>query len=291
MPETTTDRPAARIGGPRIIGFDDFRRTIDTDNRRIDEQVRQLLTERAANAQRLERLASTAAAPVSLATPAPTSEPEPVDELTGHCYDGIEEYDNPTPGWWHLLFIGTVAFSVAYVLWYHLSGAMPSLPDRHDRAQLVAEQRKFGEIQKLPMGEAKLLRVMSNENWLGMGRSIFQQHCVSCHAGEGQGMIGPNLHDEAYIAVSSMMDIVTTIKEGRLQQGMPPQRQLNDNEVALVAAYAASLRGAPLPADLQPPALEPKGIAIPPWPTLDADGNVIPADGTATDSTSTSRAK
>ncbi|MFN9977437.1 MAG: cbb3-type cytochrome c oxidase N-terminal domain-containing protein, partial [Phycisphaerae bacterium] len=37
------------------------------------------------------------------------------DHLSDHEYDGIREYDNPTPGWWHLIFIGSVFFSIMYV--------------------------------------------------------------------------------------------------------------------------------------------------------------------------------
>ena len=27
--------------------------------------------------------------------------------LTDHEYDGIREYDNPCPTWWHMIFLGT----------------------------------------------------------------------------------------------------------------------------------------------------------------------------------------
>ena len=40
----------------------------------------------------------------------------PDDPLTGHDYDGIQEYDNPTPSWWYLVFAATVVFSVCYNL-------------------------------------------------------------------------------------------------------------------------------------------------------------------------------
>ena len=32
----------------------------------------------------------------------------PDDPLTGHDYDGIQEYDNPLPGWWKWLFIASI---------------------------------------------------------------------------------------------------------------------------------------------------------------------------------------
>ncbi len=29
------------------------------------------------------------------------------EKTMGHSYDGIEEYDNPLPKWWFMLYIGT----------------------------------------------------------------------------------------------------------------------------------------------------------------------------------------
>ena len=37
------------------------------------------------------------------------------DETVGHSYDGIEEYDNPLPKWWFMLFVGTLVFAVGYL--------------------------------------------------------------------------------------------------------------------------------------------------------------------------------
>src|SRR5690554_8074002 len=36
--------------------------------------------------------------------------------IEGHDYDGIQEYDNPMPGWWLAIFYITIAWSVFYVI-------------------------------------------------------------------------------------------------------------------------------------------------------------------------------
>ena len=48
------------------------------------------------------------------------------DQLSGHEYDGIQEYDNPTPGWWVAVFAATVVFSVFYFV--STTAASPSGP-------------------------------------------------------------------------------------------------------------------------------------------------------------------
>jgi len=41
-----------------------------------------------------------------------------VDQTMGHAFDGIEEYDNPLPQWWFMLFAGTLLFAVGYLILY-----------------------------------------------------------------------------------------------------------------------------------------------------------------------------
>ena len=39
--------------------------------------------------------------------------PKETTETTGHVYDGIEEFDNPLPYWWFLMFAITIFWGVA----------------------------------------------------------------------------------------------------------------------------------------------------------------------------------
>ena len=43
----------------------------------------------------------------------------------GHEWDGIEEYNNPLPRWWYLLFWGTMLFGIGYFIAYPGAGANP----------------------------------------------------------------------------------------------------------------------------------------------------------------------
>jgi len=56
------------------------------------------------------------------------------DRLLDHSYDGIQEFDNPLPGWWKWLFWGSIAYSFVYVLFFHV-GIGPSVYDDFDNAR------------------------------------------------------------------------------------------------------------------------------------------------------------
>ncbi|MEQ8850186.1 MAG: cbb3-type cytochrome c oxidase N-terminal domain-containing protein [Phycisphaerales bacterium] len=185
-------------------------------------------------------------------------------EMSGHVYDGIREYDNPIPGWWHALFYGGVLFSILYVAIVHLSPLWPT----REQAYLSAEERaleiQFAELRLIDMGEEKVLRIMGEPKWLEMGASVFQANCALCHKADGSGMsgLGPNMTDEFYKNLTDLDGMLDVITNGANNGAMPPKggAQLNDNEIALVAAYMASLRGQNLPGE------PPDGEEIPPFP-------------------------
>ncbi len=202
----------------------------------------------------------------------------PTDELLDHNYDGIQEYDNPTPGWWYAIFVATILFGGFYLLVYHL--AVPPLSVRHATAEARHLEQQFSELNKLETGVPKILTIMNEEAWLSRGEAIFISTCAVCHSPEGSGLVGPNLTDDLYRNIDGLMDISNLIITGTANNSMPSQRNtLNDNEIALVTAYVASLRGKNLPTGetVNP---DYTGVPIAPWPTLDAAGNVVPAQPT-----------
>jgi cytochrome c oxidase cbb3-type subunit 3 len=185
------------------------------------------------------------------------------DLLREHEYDGIQEYDNPTPGWWNLIFLGTFLFAIWYILYHHASTISLSVAQSYEEDIADDLKKRFSAIGDLKPDEPTLLKFMANEEWKIVGASVFKAQCVSCHGPNAAGQIGPNLTDDYYKNVRQLTDIPNVISGGAAAGAMPAWKtRLHPNEVVLVAAYVASLRGKNLPG---PRGQE--GERIPPWPT------------------------
>ncbi|MBK8914981.1 MAG: c-type cytochrome [Phycisphaerales bacterium] len=200
----------------------------------------------------------------------------PLEHLRDHEYDGIQEYDNPTPGWWTGIFVLTVIFSVLYFPYYH--GTLPGRTMHAAYDASVAENLRlqFAEIGELAPDEPTLLRFMqpAQAEWLKVGDVVFKAQCQGCHGSEGQGGAGPNLTDDHYKNVRRLADIPLVIANGAAN-GMPAWKtRLHPNEIVLVSAYVARMRGRNL-ASSRPP----EGEIIAPWPAA------APESKPATDAT------
>ncbi len=196
-------------------------------------------------------------------------------ELTGHSYDGIEEFDNPLPGWWKWLFVATILFCFPYVIFYH-SGIESRTPQGRFAVAMAANARlQFAEIGELVGDRPTLVKYANERSWLNVGKSVYQTHCVSCHRADGGGLVGPNLTDEHYKNVKQIEDIYTVIFKGAGGGAMPAwNNRLAQNEMVLVAAYVASIRGTE-PGGTPRPA---EGNVIPPWPTIDEIASELEAE-------------
>lgn len=185
------------------------------------------------------------------------------DLLREHEYDGIQEYDNPTPGWWNLIFFATFLFSAWYILYHHASTISTSVAQGYEIDMADDLKKRFSSIGDLKPDQPTLLKFMYNEEWKLFGASVFKANCVSCHGPDAAGQIGPNLTDDYWKNVKELTDIPQVISGGAAAGAMPSWKtRLHPNEIVLVAAYVASLRGKNLPG---PRGQE--GDKIPAWPT------------------------
>jgi len=184
------------------------------------------------------------------------------DVVRDHEYDGIKEYDNPTPGWWNFIFFASFVFSIWYFLYHHASTISTSVAKEFESDVSDDLRKRFSTIGDLKPDEPTLLKYMVNDEWKAVGASVFKTNCVSCHGPEAAGQVGPNLTDENWKNVQKIADIPQVIMNGAAAGAMPAWKtRLHPNEVVLVAAYVASLRGKNLPGPRGP-----EGTAIAPWP-------------------------
>lgn len=181
----------------------------------------------------------------------------------GHSYDGIQEYDNPLPGWWKWLFWGTIAFSPLYLMYYHNGTPGRSIADQYTEGVNENTRKQYAEIGDLQGDEATMVKYLKEPKWVGVGQAIFKANCVSCHGADGGGNVGPNLCDESFKHIKTLPDIVKVINEGVAGGAMPAwgNRFSHKNDAILVSIYVASLRGSS-PAS----AKAPDGSPIAAWP-------------------------
>src|SRR5271166_729105 len=183
------------------------------------------------------------------------------DQLLDHEYDGIQEYDNPCPGWWHAIFLLTILFSVVYFLFFQVGSNGWTLAEAWKSAAAEDMKQRFGAIGELKNEPPTILKYMGDTDWMLYANSVFLTNCQSCHGPDGSGVVGPNLTDDYYKNVKKITDIAEVIKNGAAGGSMPSWRaRLHPNEVILMAAYVAGLRGKNLKGR------GPEGELIPPWP-------------------------
>jgi len=186
----------------------------------------------------------------------------PTEKTLDHTYDGIHEFDNPTPGWWVWIFILTVIFAIGYFVWYDVGMPDRTLNAEYATAKAIVTKKKLAKLGELKLDEASLLRYMHSQDHLDAGREVFKANCTSCHGPDGQGQIGPNLTADIYKHVKKLEDIPAVIMAGANNGAMPSwKNRLDPTDIALVASYVASLRGKNLPGYVLP-----GRVPIPPWP-------------------------
>ncbi len=182
--------------------------------------------------------------------------PDSTEETVGHSYDGIEEYDNPLPRWWFMLFVGTVIFALGYLVLYPGLGNWKGILPGYEGGwtQVKEWQREmdkadeqygplFAKYAAMPVEE-----VAKDAQALKMGGRLFASNCSVCHGSDAKGAYGfPNLTDNDWLWGGEPETIKTTILHGR-QAAMPAWRDVIGEEgIRNVASYVRSLSGRDTP--------------------------------------------
>ncbi|MBX8531822.1 cytochrome-c oxidase, cbb3-type subunit III [Pseudomonas cichorii] len=160
------------------------------------------------------------------------------EETVGHSFDGIEEYDNPLPRWWFMLFVGTIVFALGYLALYPGLGNWKGLLPGYNYAD-TEKQRQFSDGQQGWTGvhewEKEMARaenrfgplfakyaampiedVAKDPQALKMGGRLFASNCSVCHGSDAKGAYGfPNLTDADWRWGGDPQTIKTSILKGR----------------------------------------------------------------------------
>jgi cytochrome c oxidase cbb3-type subunit III len=162
------------------------------------------------------------------------------DEIAGdivHEYDGIEEADNALPVWWVVVFVLSIVFAGSY---WTLAERLQRIPSpAQEAASIAAERAKRSGV----VDDAQLLAAKDSAIQVAAGQKLFATNCIACHGSSGEGNIGPNLTDTAWLHGGSPASIFGTIRDGVPAKGMPAWgAMLGTDHVKSVAAYVLSVR-------------------------------------------------
>ncbi len=155
-------------------------------------------------------------------TAQPSSDPDD-QQLREHTYDGIQEYDNPMPGWWLWIFYATILFAILYPLGVHVFGLIPTYQEDlvSGQAEIQALRTAYEEANPTFQADsttfAKYLGVPEH---IEAGKALFQTSCSVCHGKSAEGLIGPNLTDNAWIHGNKNTDLFLVITNGVQKKGM-----------------------------------------------------------------------
>lgn len=168
------------------------------------------------------------------------------DVILDHDYDGIQEYDNPLPRWWLMVFYGGIIFAAVYIPWYLFGGgplAAEELAMEIAAAQAARPQPAPEPVSDTPAVDpyAGMLGDATRE---ANGKTTFAARCTACHGPDGGGLVGPNLTDSAWKHGGRVTDLVKVITRGLPGTAMVAwNQQLSADEIVDVAIYIKSLKG------------------------------------------------
>jgi cytochrome c oxidase cbb3-type subunit 3 len=166
--------------------------------------------------------------------------------MLDHNYDGIKELDNHLPPWWTGLFLGTIAFAIVYLLFYHVFNTLPSQQAEYDTEVAIAQEqlKKLQAANPVAAIDETNVETTTDALALAEGKQIFLNTCASCHRKDGGGDIGPNLTDDYWKHGGTIKDIFKTVRHGVQGTNMIAwEGVISPEKMKNVSSYVLTLRG------------------------------------------------
>lgn len=157
--------------------------------------------------------------------------------IEGHDYDGIQEYDNPMPGWWLWIFVATIVWSIFYIAALGM-GYIDGYQDQLAKEERALNQVRLAAAVSAPVIDAETLAAAMNDPTLiELGQNTFARSCAACHGADGSGGIGPALNDNNWIYGGDTVSVYRSIREGIPANGMPAHGHFTDDQVTGLVAF------------------------------------------------------
>ncbi|MBV1777076.1 cytochrome-c oxidase, cbb3-type subunit III [Burkholderiaceae bacterium DAT-1] len=172
-------------------------------------------------------------------------------ETMGHVWDGdLEEYNNPLPKWWMMMFYITLFFGVGYFILFPGLGAFGGIKGWSSHGQYDEEvAAKDASIKPLydKYMQMDVAALSKDTEALKTGQSLFLTYCVQCHGSDARGAKGfPNLtvaDNNSWLYGNSAEKIKETITNGRQAQMPAFGAAFGEEKVADVANYVLKIAG------------------------------------------------
>ncbi|MES2721356.1 MAG: cytochrome-c oxidase, cbb3-type subunit III [Pseudomonadota bacterium] len=176
------------------------------------------------------------------------------DGTTGHEYDGIKEYNNPLPRWWLICFWGSIAFALGYLALYPGLGKYQGMLGWTSHGELqkdeAAYDKQYGPLYA-SFAATPIPELAKDERAMKVAGRIFANNCAVCHGSNARGGSGyPNLTDNDWLYGGEPEKLVETLTNGRNGQMPAWLDSMGEQGVREVVAYALSLSGRKVNADL-----------------------------------------
>jgi len=176
------------------------------------------------------------------------------NDKTGHVWDGdLEEYNNPLPRWWLGLFILTILFGIAYLIYFPGLGNFTGQGgwSQVGAYEIAMQQQQAKLEQRFAAVKDKDLRELAqDESAMATAKNLFGANCSTCHGSDARGAKGfPNLTDADWQWGGGEANVLEAIRNGR--HGVMPAlgSALGETGVNEAASYVATLSGRKAPAD------------------------------------------
>ncbi len=176
------------------------------------------------------------------------------DNTTGHVWDeNLSELNNPLPRWWMWLFILTVIFSLAYLVFFpglgSFKGTLNWSSTETEHKQDVSNLRAQVAPLYAAFSAQPIETLAKDPRALALGERIFMNNCAQCHGSDARGGNSyPNLTNgnAAWLGERGATHIVNTVTNGRT--GVMPALGAavgGEEEIRALAQYVLSLSGSP----------------------------------------------